>query len=78
MQGSTDILFEVMTPLGFAVRVTKSYWELISTLKHPVMRSYLEEVKTALQGPDEIRLRKSDRQVYFFTNHGVPDAGCVR
>lgn len=31
------ILFEVSTPLGFRVRVTRSYWELITTIKHPVM-----------------------------------------
>ena len=48
MHGLTDILFEVMTPLGFAVRVTKSYWELISSLKHPVMRGHMEDVKAAL------------------------------
>lgn len=32
-----DIHFEVFTPLGFSVRVTPSYWELIVTVKHPVM-----------------------------------------
>jgi hypothetical protein len=33
-----DILFDVPTPLGFSVRVTRRYWELIVTIKHPVMR----------------------------------------
>ena len=32
-----DIHFEVLTPLGFRVRVTRAYWELIVTVKHPVM-----------------------------------------
>jgi len=32
-----DLLFEVLTPLGFNVRVTHAYWEMIVTIKHPVM-----------------------------------------
>jgi hypothetical protein len=34
-----EILFEVETPLGFCVRTTVSYWELITTVKHPIMRN---------------------------------------
>ncbi len=60
------IILEVATPLGFTVRVTKAYWEIISTLKHPVMHGHLEEVRAALETPDEIRLSKSDDQVYLF------------
>jgi hypothetical protein len=33
-----ELFFEVETPLGFSVRVTRNYWELIVTIKHPVMR----------------------------------------
>jgi len=32
-----EILFEALTPLGFWVRVTRGYWALIVTVKHPVM-----------------------------------------
>ena len=60
------MILEVVTPLGFTVRVTKAYWEIISTLKHPVMQGHLEEVREALATPDEIRLSKSDGQVYLF------------
>jgi hypothetical protein len=31
------ILFVASTPLGFQVRVTGAYWEIIVTVKHPVM-----------------------------------------
>lgn len=31
------LLFQVSTLLGFSVRVTRTDWELISTIKHPVM-----------------------------------------
>jgi hypothetical protein len=34
----SDKLFEVLTPLGFRVRVTHDYWELIVPVKYPVMR----------------------------------------
>ena len=51
----SDILFEVLTPLGFRVRVPRDYWELIVPVKHPVMRARVTEVQDVLQTPDEIR-----------------------
>ena len=36
MSDEKDILFEAVTPLGFHVRVTKAYWELIVNIKHPL------------------------------------------
>ncbi len=32
-----DVLFEVLTPLGFTVRASKTYWDVIVTIKLPVM-----------------------------------------
>lgn len=55
-----ELLFEVMTPLGFRVRVTRQYWELIVTTKHPAMKGREEDVKETLQKPTEIRQSKSD------------------
>ena len=49
------IFFEVPTPLGFSVRVTCSYWELIVTIKHPVMRGREMDIQNTLWTPDEIR-----------------------
>lgn len=63
---SGQILFEIQTPLGFYVRTTTDYWELIATVKHPVMRDRLEDVQQTLLNPDQIRLSKSDNQVYLF------------
>jgi hypothetical protein len=60
------IVLEAATPLGFTVRVTRAYWGIISRLKHPVMEGHLEEVRAALETPDEIRLSKSDDEVYLF------------
>jgi len=56
-----DILFEVETPLGFKVRVTKEYWRMITTQKHPVMEGKEELVRSTIHEPDEIRQSKSDQ-----------------
>ncbi len=61
-----DILFEVETPLGFKVRVTKDYWRMITTQKHPVMEGKEEIVRDTIRDPEEIRQSKSDPSVYLF------------
>lgn len=66
MTNETDILFEVMTPLGFRVHVTRTYWKLIVDIKHPVMAGREEDVRKTLEHPDEIRQSKSDGNVYLF------------
>jgi hypothetical protein len=63
---ANDFLFDVLTPLGFRVRVTRAYWELITTIKHPAMAGHEADVEETLRNPDEIRLSKSDPQVYLF------------
>jgi hypothetical protein len=61
-----DLLFEVSTELGFTVRVTKSHWHLITTVKHPAMAGREDDVESALLYPDEIRRSRSDPAVYLF------------
>jgi hypothetical protein len=63
---SDDLLFQVLTPLNFHVRVTRSYWDYIVTVKHPVMAGREQDVQEALQTPDEIRVSRSDPTVYLF------------
>lgn len=63
-----DFLFEVMTPLGFQVRVTRDYWDLIVTVKHPAMKEREKDVIETLSNPMEIRESKSDPTVYLFYN----------
>lgn len=62
----TDVLFEVRTPLGFWVRVTKVRWELIATVKHPVMAGREPSVRLALENPDEVRQSRVDPEVLLF------------
>ncbi len=61
-----DLLFEVLTPLDFHVCVTRAYWELIVTIKHPIMAERESDVKETLAHPEEIRLSRSDPNVYLF------------
>jgi hypothetical protein len=61
-----EFLFEVITPLDFTVRVTSSYWDLIVTIKHPVMAGSESNVKEALENPEEIRVSQSDPKVFLF------------
>ena len=61
-----DLVFEVITPLGFTVRVTRAYWELIISIKHPVMSGHESDVKETLADPDEIRVSRGDPAVYLF------------
>ena len=61
-----ELLFEVQTPLGFRVRVTRSYWELITTVKHPVMTGREDDVMDTLENPSEIRVSKRDPAVFLF------------
>ncbi|NJN94013.1 MAG: DUF4258 domain-containing protein [Anaerolineales bacterium] len=63
---SDDLLFQVLTPLNFYVRVTRSYWEYIVTVKHPAMAGREKDVQATLQTPDEIRVSRNDPTVYLF------------
>ena len=60
------VLFEIETPLGFRVRVTRSRWRLISGVKHPAMAGKELSVKAALENPDEIRQSRGDPRVFLF------------
>jgi hypothetical protein len=66
MPQDRDLLFEVMTPLGFQVRVTQAYWKIITSIKHPIMAGREADVEDALKNPDEIRVSKRDPNVYLF------------
>lgn len=66
MLSDDNIFFEVPTPLGFQVRTSIGYWDVIVTIKHPGMRGREEDVKRTLTDPDEIRVSKTDPMVFLF------------
>src|SRR5688572_6569885 len=61
-----DLLFDVLTPLDFTVRVTYGYWKIITTIKHPSMSGREADIQKTLKYPDQVRQSKSDPQVYLF------------
>ena len=60
------MLFDVPTPLGFRVHASGSYWEMIVSVKHPVMRGRENDVEEVLRFPEEIRRSLRDPEVYLF------------
>lgn len=60
-----EILFTVPTPLGFSVRTTRQYWELIQH-KHPEVIGKEEEVQNCLRQPEFVRHSTQDQAVYLF------------
>ena len=72
-----DVLIDVGTPLGSRVRVTRERWELIATVKHPVMAGREVGVKSALENPDEARQSRIDRHVLLFYKVEGPSVGCA-
>jgi hypothetical protein len=60
---ASQLFFEVLTPLDFTVRVSKSYWQIITTIKHPVMAGREADVQATLFQPDTIRQSRSDTAV---------------
>lgn len=64
------ILFETNSLLGFDVRVTESYWNLLCT-KHPEVRDQLAAIISCIKSPDTIRRSKKDEKVYLmYMQHG--------
>ena len=61
-----ELLFEVSTPLSFTVRVSRACWEVIVTIKHPVMAGCEAMVRDVLARPEEVRVSRSDDAVYLF------------
>lgn len=67
-----DVLFKALTPLGFQVRVPRGRWELITTIKHPVMADREASVQSALESPDETRQSRTDPKVLLFYKAETP------
>ena len=61
-----DLLFEVKTPLGFIVSVSKSYWEYVTSIKHPYIKGMESDVIATLKNPEFIRQSKMDKNIYLF------------
>ena len=70
-----EILFDADTPLGFRVRVTQPEWDIIATIKHPVLLGREFDVQQVLQDPDEVRRSFTIRLYLSFTEWNVLAGG---
>ncbi|MDJ0539055.1 MAG: DUF4258 domain-containing protein [Microcystis aeruginosa K13-05] len=61
-----DPFFEILTLLNCTICVTVTYWEIITQIKHPIMKGQEKLVQETLSQPDEIRRSRSDPNVYLF------------
>ena len=61
-----------LTPLGFAVRISRARWETIVSSKHPIMRGRESDVHRALRDPDVVRRSKTDQSVLLFYRQDHP------
>ena len=66
MELDPELLFEVLTPLGFRVRVTRGRWSVVMTAKPPVMAGREDVVRATLESPEQIRQSRSDSEVLLF------------
>jgi hypothetical protein len=58
--------FQILSKLNKLIRITKSHWDLITLVKHPIIRNKESFVKDCLQNPEEIRLSQDDKTVYLY------------
>ena len=66
------LLIEATTPLGFSVEVTLERWNLITSVKHPVMNGREDSVRATLEQPDVIRRSRRDAEVLLFYRQERP------
>ena len=59
-------LFKAVPPLGFSIRLTRAYCELVVTVKHPAMRGREVAMQSMLQRPEEVRRNGVDPRVFLF------------
>ena len=57
--------FELLTPLGFTVRTSESYWQRL-IIKHPDIENLKDLVQQALISPDQVRRSSRDPDVLLF------------
>lgn len=68
---------EVKSKLNKLIRTTKLHWDLITLVKHPIIRGKESLVKECLQNPNEVRLSQEDKSVYLYYSYWEKYNLCV-
>ena len=59
-------IFDVETPLGYKVFLTRDRWRQITKQKHPALAGHEKEVRKCLESPTTIRESAKDPEVHLF------------
>lgn len=62
----SEMAFTVKSQEGWLIQTTKTYWDIITNIKHPSVRGEEKYVKETLASPDEIRISRRDKDIYLF------------
>ena len=65
-KSTSEIVFEIKSKQGFLIKTTRTYWDIITRVKHPSIQGKEKYVKETLASPDEIRVSKKAKDVYLF------------
>ena len=60
------ILFQVTTPLGYRIVLTRNRWREIVRFKHPAVADHQDNVRQCLQAPDVVRASAKDEEVHLY------------
>ncbi len=77
MDSSDALAIDEPTPLGFRVRCSVTYWDLIVSTKHPAMRDRIDDVRLTLARPDEVRRSLHDPDVMLFNRRVATRLVCA-
>jgi len=59
------LLFNVDSPLGYRVGLTRNRWREIVRFKHPALAGHEEDIRRCLTDPEVIRASSSDPDVHL-------------
>ncbi|MBU0629208.1 MAG: DUF4258 domain-containing protein [Nanoarchaeota archaeon] len=71
------ILFKVNSCLNKDITITRKRWELITDIKHPIMKNKESDVKEAINNPDEVKVSKTDQNVFLYYRKKEPYITCA-
>jgi len=61
-------IFNVQTPLGYRVSLSRDRWRQIIRFKHPALKGCEKEVRECLQNPVSVRESAKDAAVHVYYN----------
>lgn len=61
-----SILFRITCHFGKQIEISRSYWHVISHIKHPSIAARQSDIQETLQSPDEIRQSIKGNKVFLY------------